>query len=111
MSDNLNPNDFVGNVKIIAKTNGDGIGFCFGDFTIWKNSNHRYFIKRNDGKYWCGKWSKNFYYHDKILVTMYNTFSEVLIQADRLFSIKKYEEKDIMSLENDYNRFDLMDFG
>ena len=88
MSGKLAGNSFVGNIKLIVKTNGDGIGFNFGDFTIWKNTNHDYFIVRNDGKYWTGAggWIKN-----SLRRVMYANLNEALNQVDELFGLKKYE--------------------
>lgn len=93
---------------------GDGIGFNFGEFFIWKNSSHKYFIKNKSGQYWCGSrtgWNKHFYSTDLLLrqVLLYNTLKMALTVACRLLNIELQDPDEIISLEIEYDRFDLME--
>lgn len=113
----IKTNDFKGQIKLTVRTDGDGIGFDFGEFFIWKNSSHRYFIKNNSGQYWCrgglGGWLTSFRDETGMpQVCYYNSLREAIKKANELFSIEPYDSKKEESsilLEKNYNRFDLMD--
>ncbi len=109
----MKTNDFKGKIELTIRTNGDGIGFDFREFFIWKNSNHKYFIKSKSKQYWCigGIWTTSFHNKNGIpQVRYYDSLKEAVAKANKLFNIEPYNSKEKSeSLKKNYNRFDLMD--
>ena len=109
-------NTFAGPVRLIVKDSGDGLGFNFGSFWIWKNSDHKYFIKRADDMYYSKtkKWVSRFYTSEKeVLVMMFSSLRTALKVAQKEVKVVDMDFDFTVQLEieeDEFNRFDLMEF-
>ena len=109
-------NIFAGPVRLVVKDIGDGLGFNFGSFWIWKNSNHQYFIKRTDNMYYSKKKEWINYFRDengKPAIMTFKSLRTALQTATREVKVVDMDYDFTIQLEtqkDEVNRFDLMEF-